>query len=423
MPRSPQRSLCFSPLLGCLLLVLGFAHLNGVAWGQGFTEPVVARIQMRIQQGEDFVDVIHKGDLLTVLEEREDAYLVLTPGGNRGLVGKINAFKLVESVEIYDALIKDSPKVGRFFTLRASAWFARGDHRRALADYDRAIELGYKEPHAYSSRGMFHASAENYDKAIADFTTAIKLTNASKSPEAEKDDTPYLNRAATYMAVEKYALAVKDYDEAVRRRPKKASTYQQRAFAFKADGKLKQAIDDYAKCIELEPKNKSAWMGRGYAWLQMKDTKKAIADFSKVIEIDANFAYAYSSRGYSRQQQSDIQGALADYDEAIRLDAGQMLAYQNKAWLLVTAEDDKVRDGKSAVIAATKACELNNFSDFESVRTLAAAFAEDREFQKAIGWQEKAVKLAPKEQRDEEAAVLEQYQDRKTRREKTKPGV
>ena len=44
--------------------------------------------------------MIEKGDLLTVLEDRDDTYLVQTFDGSRGLVSKVNAVKLAEAVTV-----------------------------------------------------------------------------------------------------------------------------------------------------------------------------------------------------------------------------------------------------------------------------------------------------------------------------------
>src|SRR5688500_17822380 len=149
------------------------------------TEPRVARVQMQLQFKDDVIDVIEPGELLTVLGERENGYVILTHPGRRGLVEKVNAVKLSEAVEIYDELIKANPKEGRIYTQRASAWWARGEREKALADFDQAIQLGYTEAHAYTSRGLFHTAMGNLDAALKDFAKAIE--------KDDKDEVTYIN--------------------------------------------------------------------------------------------------------------------------------------------------------------------------------------------------------------------------------------
>ncbi|MDH3717653.1 MAG: tetratricopeptide repeat protein [Planctomycetota bacterium] len=367
--------------------------------------PVVARLSMTLAVGEEVIDVIDKGDLLTVLEDQGETYLILTFKGKRGLVDKVNALSLAESVEIYNELIEQNSKEGRLYTLRASAWWARGDEQSALDDFDQAIKLGYRQADAYTSRGMFHAALGNYRKAVADYSQAIKLD--------AKDAAPWINRAAVWMTIQKYELAIKDYNEAVRRNPKDANTYQQRAVARKLNRQLDLAVKDFSRAIKLSPRHVPAVMGRGYAWYQLAEYEKAVVDFTRAIKLDPKSAQAYNNRGFNYQLLGNFQAALADYDKAIELAPTLTLALQNKAWLLASVADAKIRDGKQAVDIATKACELSNYKLAGDLKALAAALAADGQFEKAIGWQEKAIELLPEEQKEAGREALAQYADNK----------
>ena len=81
-------------------------------------EPRVARVQMQLKFGDDIVDIIEPGELMTIVGEQEKGFVILTHPGRRGLVEKVNALKLAEAVEIYDELIKANPKEGRLYTQR-----------------------------------------------------------------------------------------------------------------------------------------------------------------------------------------------------------------------------------------------------------------------------------------------------------------
>ena len=371
---------------------------------QDSSEPVVARAQMQLQVGEKLVDTIEKGDLLTVLEDRGDTYLIVTYNGHRGVVEKVNAVKIIESADIYTELIQKNPTDGRLFTLRASAWWALKQHQKALDDFDRAIKLGYDAPHAYSSRGMFHAAMGDFDEAIQDYTTALKR-------DKEKEDfSPLLNRAAVYMTLQKFPDAIADYDEVIQRKPDLASAYQQRAVAHKLSGNLEKAVADFDKAIELSPKNVSALMSRGFVHFQQSDHKRAVEDFAAVIEIEPRAAAAYNNRGFNLQKLGKTTEALADYNKAIELAPDYALAYQNKAWLLITANDPQLGNASVAIQAATKAGELNNFAIISDLAAMAAALAADEQFEEAIGWQEKVLEMAPEDRKPYAEKVLALYQ-------------
>lgn len=391
--------LATSFFMGCLFASVVFA--------QEPSEPVVARAQMQLQVGEKLVDTIEKGDLLTVLEDRGDTYLIVTYNGHRGVVEKVNAVKIIESAEIYSDLIQKNPTDGRLFTLRASAWWAMKQNQKALDDFDQAIKLGYDAPHAYSSRGMFHAAMGDFDEAIADYTTALQR-------DKDKEDfSPLLNRAAVYMTLQRFTDAIADYDEVIRRKPEMASAYQQRAVAHKLSGQLEKAVADFDHAIRLSPKNVSALMSRGFVHFQQSDHQRAVEDFAAVIEIEPRAAAAYNNRGYNLQQLGKSTEALADYNRAIELAPDYALAYQNKAWLLITANDSNLGNASVAIEAATKAGELNNFAIISDLAAMAAALAADEQFEEAIGWQEKVCEMAPKERKPYAEKVLALYQEHK----------
>jgi tetratricopeptide (TPR) repeat protein len=370
-----------------------------------FTEPMVARVELRLTIGEKEVDVIEKGDLLTVLEEREKSFLIRTFRGVKGGIEKANLVTLAESVETYDEVIKGNPKVGRFYTLRAGAHWARGNTEKALADFDEAIRLGYVSANAYSSRALFLTATHAYEKAIEDFSKAIE--------KGDKSESIYVNRAAAYLQMNMVDEAIADYSAAIQLNDKNAGVIQQRATAHKVKGELDKAVVDFTKAMELSPNFIPAIMGRGYVYFQQGDHAKAIVDFSKVIELNGRAAVAFNNRGYNYQQIGKYKEALEDFKKAIELTPDYALAHQNLGWLLSTCKDESMRDAKTAIASATKACELNEYNDLSDLAALAASHASAKEFSLAIGLQEKIVERAAAPQKPLAEKLLELYRNEK----------
>ncbi len=77
--------------------------------------------------------------------------------------------------------------------------------------------------------------------------------------------------------------------------------------------------------------------------------------------------------------------------QAILLDGKDAWCYNQLAWVQATCSDASVRNGKEAVAAATKACELTGWSNWQFVDTLAAACAEAGDFKRAVELQEQAL--------------------------------
>ena len=66
----------------------------------------------------------------------------------------------------------------------------------------------------------------------------------------------------------------------------------------------------------------------------------------------------------------------------------------NLAWLLATASDDTIRDGEEAVRLAEKACEVTSRKAPRILGTLAAAYAEQGNFSRAVESAQHAIQQA-----------------------------
>ena len=118
-------------------------------------------------------------------------------------------------------------------------------------------------------------------------------------------------------------------------------------------------------------------------------------------------------RGRWRAARNEYDRAIADYARAIELDARHIDALNGWAWILATCPEEKHRNGSRAVELAQKACELSSFDRWHCLDTLAAAYAEARDFAKAVSVQSEALWQAPEEQRAGCKERLGFYQEEK----------
>jgi tetratricopeptide (TPR) repeat protein len=93
----------------------------------------------------------------------------------------------------------------------------------------------------------------------------------------------------------------------------------------------------------------------------------------------------------TRQNQGRYVEAEQAYLGAIKAQPTFAQAYNDVAWLLATCPDDKVRDGKRAIVYATTACERTAWKKGGFLDTLAAAHAEAGQFEEAVRYQIRAL--------------------------------
>lgn len=202
-------------------------------------------------------------------------------------------------------------------------------------------------------------------------------------------------RGIALLETGKPSEALADFDEAIRHEKTKARIYQYRGHAQRQLREAERAIQDYTQAMNLTEIMPELYYDRACARCDRADFDEAIEDFSEYIRRTPGDATGYYWRSAAYHAKGDLAKCLIDLNKAVEVDPTYHWAYNNRAWLRATCQDEQYRDGRRAVEDAMKACELTQWKDVESVDTLAAAYAESGDFQKAIGYQQTAMQMWP----------------------------
>jgi serine/threonine protein kinase/tetratricopeptide (TPR) repeat protein len=92
--------------------------------------------------------------------------------------------------------------------------------------------------------------------------------------------------------------------------------------------------------------------------------------------------------------------AIAAYEAALSIDHDNPLVFTKLSWLQATCPDSNFYDPRSAIKNGNKACELTSWQDWQSLATLAAAYAANENFKAAVNFQKKAIELLPENKKN-----------------------
>jgi tetratricopeptide (TPR) repeat protein len=268
----------------------------------------------------------------------------------------------------------------------------------------------------YYNQGLELNNAGRHGEAISPLSTAINLDG--------KNSAAYAERGRAWNGLNEYDKAIADYNQAIALDPGNHIAYNNRGNAWQDKGENDKAIEDYNQALRFNPNYAIAYNNRGYAWNDKGEYDKAIEDYNQAIRLNPHYAIAYNNRGSAWENKGDYEKAAEDLIQAIRLDPGSAQHYNALAWLQATCPNQRYRDGRRAFQNASKACQLDGGKDWNKIDTLAAACAENGNFDAAVQWETKAIALT----KDEKAkgiagSRLELYKAKKPYRAELKKTV
>lgn len=175
------------------------------------------------------------------------------------------------------------------------------------------IEVHPNKANAYRERGSAYSDKGLQQKAIDDYSQAIKL---------EPKNFAFSEAGATYLLQGLGEKAIADYNQAVKLTPNCYSRYWSRAIAYNYLDRNQKAIEDCNQAIRLEREQPLYSFGQ-CCMLAWTTTKKLLADCNKAISLifhnqyKYEYAKLYDQRAEVYRKMGNYSKALADCDKAI----------------------------------------------------------------------------------------------------------
>src|SRR5205085_8807907 len=149
-------------------------------------------------------------------------------------------------------------------------------------------------------------------------------------------------------------------------------------------GRLDEAIGHLRQATDVCPNFPDAHYNLGTALFQKGDLDGAIAEWRTTLSIHPYDAGAHTSLGNALVQKGLLGDAADHYEKALQSEPDSILPLNNLAWVMSTGPDDSLRNNEIAVQLATRVNQLSKENNPVFIRTLAAAYAQAGQFEKAI---------------------------------------
>ena len=224
------------------------------------------------------------------------------------------------------AASQEPPPNAAEFNRRGVGFHTAGRPNKAIADFTEAIRLDRTVAVYFRNRGICYANRRKLPDAIADFTEAIRL-----DPNIRIDPIGALAfraRAAVYEKKGNYDNAILDLSEAIRLEPGITECYSARGLIYRKKSEYDKALADFAEVHQLDPKRRrdfrTDFREHGKRCELGREYDKAISCYTEVIKSFhgrdswGEIRDDYLNRARVYQLVGDFDKAIADYTKVIK---------------------------------------------------------------------------------------------------------
>lgn len=280
------------------------------------------------------------------------------------------------------------------FTAKAQARYWRD----SVSLWSRVVECNPDDYASHYGLGNALVLAGRMDEATASYRNALKIY-------------PLFPRGNLVVGINlllagRLKEAQDHFEKVLQVEPQTAQAHSGLAYVFLCKGELAAAVSHYKTAVGIEP-TAANYCGLGNAQLQSGETAKAIESYLLAITTDPGHLDAKFGMGtaYDRLGRTEI--AAKHYSEILEKNPQHLPTLNNYAWMLATSRQDSVRNGAQAMVLVEHALELSGGSKLHLLHTLAAAYAETGQYDKAVQTAQQVESMAKTEGN---AALMKQCQ-------------
>ncbi len=282
--------------------------------------------------------------------------------------------------------VRLSPNTADVLNERAQIYTSMGDFEKAEQVYQQSLALDDGYAKTYVSLAGLYTAQQQWDKAAETYLKALELN--PKSGEI------YSNLGYVYSQMGDLEAALEANLKAVERRPRNYLDHQNLAILYYQMGRVDDAIREATEALELAPDRQKPSLESFLAQLGQPSSPSTPADPQKLQEL--------LSLGRTQMDTEDWTAAGETYRQILQLDANSPVAHSALAYIYA-------RQGRLDEAITENLAVLDLLpEDYSSYKNLAILYRQNGNIDKAISATERAVALAPEQDREALQTFLEE---------------
>jgi protein O-mannosyl-transferase len=242
---------------------------------------------------------------------------------------------------------------------------------------------------AHNNLGIVLSQKGEVDEAIAHYRRTLEM-----SPDFADAD---YNLGNALLQKGEIDAAILHCQRAVTIQPNDPEAQVALGNALFQKGLIDESIVHYQKALVIRPYYVTAHYNLGSAFLRKGEIDGAIFHCRAVLSIQPEHADAQTNLAAAFLQKGEIGNAIEQYKKTLEIAPRSVPALNNLAWIFATYSDPVFRDGTKALELAQDANEFSGRGNPVILRTLAAAYANARQFSRAVEVGQLALSLADRQ--------------------------
>ena len=294
------------------------------------------------------------------------------------LLGSLDAKagKLPEAIEEYKTALSWKPDYPEAHFFLGNALDQEGKFDAAIIEYQKALWFRPIQEQTHIFLGAALAKIKNDEEAIEHYRAALKL-----NPESA---VAHNNLAKLFQAKGDLEQAMEHYSAALKFDPTLAQAHNNLGVLLIGRQRPEAGIRELHEALRLDPGDIETEFNLALALNQGRQWSEAAELLAKVLEKKGNDSKAHYELAVALTHLQKTREAMNHYASALLLNPDFPDALDGLSWILATAENPALRNGTEATRMAEKACELTGRKDAQTLKTLAAAYAEVGRFNDAV---------------------------------------